>query len=277
MTQSSNKSRHNPGDVLAKLKSWAVVRDREHELDRQRRDTEAQRRANQAEADWKAARERHADEAEINQQAAREAMLRALDDYEPPEPEPEPSHPIDVLVDTLQEKIAELTRLVSEQNNTIAEQNETIGSLRDQLIVKHLRTSLPFHRTLDDVADRIVKLRADLFKNQGGKKGRSKYKVTLFVWLDNKIAKAGNIKALTFPLTYDPKRHEFSGSLLWKGMVGGIKGSKAVPDHICLVSGNQCHVAVGGREIELDEFDAEPDGLAIKRWYWNADKALSHT
>jgi hypothetical protein len=269
MTQSSKESQHNPGDVLAQLKSWAVVRDREHELDRQRRDTEAQRRANQAEADWKAARQHRADQTEIDQQAAREAMLRALDEYEPPEPEPEPSQPTDALLDRLQDKIAELTRVVSEQA-------ETIESLRDQLIVKSLRTSLPFHRTLDDVADRIVKLRADFFKNEG-KKGRSKYKLTLFVWLDNKDAKAGNIKALTFPLTYVPKRQEFTGSLLWKGMVGGIKGSGAVPHHICLVSGNQCHVAVGGREIEVDEFDAKPDGLATKRWYWNADKALSHT
>jgi hypothetical protein len=267
----SNESQRNPGDILAKLKSWAVVRDREHELDRQRRDTETQRRANEAEAAWKAARQHHTDEAEIDQKAAREAMLKALDEYEPPEPEPEASQPTDdALADRLQDKIAELTRLVSEQANTIE-------SLRDQLIVKSLRTSLPFHRTLDDVVDRIVKLRADFFRNEGGKKGRSRYKLTLFVWLDNKDAKAGNIKALTFPLTYDPKRQEFSGSLLWKGMVGGIKGSKAVSDHICLVSGNQCHVAVGGREIELDEFDAEPDGLAIKRWYWNADKALSHT
>jgi hypothetical protein len=268
MTRSSNESQHNPGDILAKLKSWAVVRDREQELDRQRRDTERQRRANRAEADWKAARERQANQAEVDQEVGREAMLKALDEYEPPEPEPKPSQPTDdALVDTLQDKIAELTRLVSEQANTIE-------SLRDQLIV---RTYLPFHRTLDDVADRIVKLRADFFKNEGGKKGKSKYKVTLFVWLHNKDAKAGNIKALTFPLTYDPKRQEFTGSLLWKGMVGGIKGSKSVPDHTCLVSRNECYVAIGGREIELDEFEAEPDGLATKRWYWNADKALSHT
>ena len=59
----SHVSQHNPGDILAKLKSWGVLRDREHELDRQRRDTETQRRANQAEADWKAAREHHAEQA----------------------------------------------------------------------------------------------------------------------------------------------------------------------------------------------------------------------
>jgi hypothetical protein len=248
MTQTSDES-------IAKFIAWTAVRDRDEKFARSRADEENQRRANQVEAEWK---------------AAREAMEKALDQYEPPEL----TEPDDGIVDVLRHEIASLKALVHERDGTIA-------LLRDQLELserKREKPQLKFYQTLNDVADRIVKLRADLFHNAVARKGASKFKVKLFVWLDNKDGEAGNIKPLIFPLKYHPKSQEMDGDLVWKGAAYkqyGIKGAVHVPDHLCLVWHDECRLTIGQREIDIDEYRwvrPEPGKLLpIKRWYWNAE------
>lgn len=183
----------------------------------------------------------------------------------PPPPAPEKR----IHADDRDDYIAKLEAQIAKQETQLAKLEAQLKKYEQP---KTPSATLPFHQNFRGLTDRIVKLRIDLFDNADAGKGAARYKATLFVWLDTTEGQTGSIVPAHFPLTYRPETWDFKGHLVWKGPAMtryGVKGTINVKDHLCFVEGDTCRVSLDGFKITLDEHDPDPDGVAVKRWYWN--------
>lgn len=135
---------------------------------------------------------------------------------------------------------------------------------------------LPFMKELApaDVA-RIVKLRADLFDNGEPKKGKTKYVLKVFVWMDDKNGNRGTIMPFEF-LMNDPIG--ISGHIVHKPRKDkpGVSGTVRVPDHVATLNGDSLLIQFGSQSITMTEperIQPKPDS-PIARWYWNRTKTI---
>jgi hypothetical protein len=248
--------------ILANLTRESAARDKANA------DFEARRAASQPEP--------IADSWEINQSAP------ATPDESSAVPEPEPDAEIvvpDDRVARLEDDLSQMIGNVRQLAAMLFRLDDDFRSLRaeHELLKASLPvadSSLPFHESLRDVTHHIVKLRADLFHNPKGGKGADKWKVKLFVWLDSRNGKTGTVVPFIFPLTPAADSDRYDGNAVWKGPQykrHGISGTVPLKDHLCHLIGDICRIDLGGVAFDRDEFNANPTGVALKRWYWNKE------
>jgi hypothetical protein len=206
----------------------------------------------------------------------------------------------------MDEEVMVLRQMLGQVVNRLDVLNERVDELEDR--VRSIpakqpasRNSLPFHERLPHTSE-LVRLRADLFDNKVASQGRTRYRLKVFVWLDDAENQNGSIQPLFYQM-YEPGsakpqsntyfeevRRKLDGNadvfLIGYTMHQGskanqMKGRKAMYDHVAVVwnDGGLSLLTMHPDQSERDRIDFAPtqpiegeqdQDAAVARWWWNA-------